>query len=108
MNEEILPFDQSQMMEETKFAYSLLGKAFKKQTETIEDQGRKQAKTLESLNSKQQLKLVKDLFPKDLSNIEPKDEIDQIKMIEQELIRDELIYKAFNKKGIKHMIFKSL
>ena len=68
MNEEILPFDQSQMMEETKFACSPLGKAFKKQTETIEDQGRKQAKTLESLNSKQQLKLVKDLFPKDLSN----------------------------------------
>ena len=35
--EEILPFNQQKVIEQAKFAYSLLGKAFKKQTKTIED-----------------------------------------------------------------------
>ena len=38
--EEILTTDQSQMIQQTKFAYSALGKAFEKQTKTIEKQGR--------------------------------------------------------------------
>ena len=41
-DEEILPFNQSQMIEHAKFTFSPLGKAFEKQT--IEDQERKQAK----------------------------------------------------------------
>ena len=40
--EEILPSDQSRIIEQAKFTYSSLGKALKKQTKTIEDQGRKQ------------------------------------------------------------------
>ena len=39
--EEILPCNQKQIIEEAKFTYSLLGKAFQKQTKTIEDQGKK-------------------------------------------------------------------
>ena len=39
--EEILPSNQQQIIEQAKFTYSLLGKAFKKQTKTIEDQGKK-------------------------------------------------------------------
>ena len=39
--EEILPFNQSQIIERTKSAYSLLGKTFKKQTKIIEDPGEK-------------------------------------------------------------------
>ena len=35
------------MIEQAKFTYSLLRKAFKKQTKTIEDQGKKQIKALE-------------------------------------------------------------
>ena len=35
--EEILPFNQQKVIEQAKFTYSLLGKAFKKQTKTIED-----------------------------------------------------------------------
>ena len=35
--EEILPSDQKRVIEEAKFTYSPLGKAFEKQTETIED-----------------------------------------------------------------------
>ena len=37
--EEILPSNQSQIIEQAKFTYSPLGKAFEKQKKTIEDQG---------------------------------------------------------------------
>ena len=40
--EEILHPDQRRVIEKAKFAYSSLGKAFEKQTKTIEDQGKKQ------------------------------------------------------------------
>ena len=39
--EEILSSNQKQMIEQAKFIYSPLGKAFEKQTKTIEDQGKK-------------------------------------------------------------------
>ena len=45
--EEILPSNQRQIIEQTKFTYSPLGKAFEKQTKTIEDQGKKQVKAIE-------------------------------------------------------------
>ena len=35
----ILPSSQQQIIEQTKFTYSPLGKAFEKQIKTIEDQG---------------------------------------------------------------------
>ena len=38
--EEILPSNQKQIIEQRKFSYSPLGKAFEKQTKTIEDQGK--------------------------------------------------------------------
>ena len=40
--EDILPSNQQQIIEQAKFTYSPLGKAFEKQTKTIEDQGQKQ------------------------------------------------------------------
>ena len=39
--EEILPSNQKQIIEQVKFTYSPPGKAFEKQTKTIEDQGEK-------------------------------------------------------------------
>ena len=36
--EEILPSDQSRIIEQAKFTYSPLGKAFEKQTKAIEEQ----------------------------------------------------------------------
>ena len=36
--EDILPSDQQQIIEQAKFTYSPLGKAFEKQIKTIEDQ----------------------------------------------------------------------
>ena len=49
--EEMLPSNQQQMIEQAKFTYSPLGKAFEKQTKTIKDQGEKQVNALKSLES---------------------------------------------------------
>ena len=38
--EEILPSNQQQIIQQAKFNYYPLGKAFEKQTKTIEDQGK--------------------------------------------------------------------
>ena len=49
---EILPSNQQQIIEQAKFTYSPLGKAFEKQIKTIEDQGEKQIKALEGFKEK--------------------------------------------------------
>ena len=54
--EEILPFNQKQMIEQTKFTYSPLGKAFKKQIKTIEDQGEKRIKAIQNQGQVKTLK----------------------------------------------------
>ena len=38
IDEEVLPSDQTRVIEQAKFTHSPLGKALKKQTKTIEDQ----------------------------------------------------------------------
>ena len=49
---EILPLDQRRVMEQTKFNYSPLERAFEKQIKTIEDQGEKPMKTLKEHGKK--------------------------------------------------------
>ena len=46
-SEYILPSNQQQIIEQAKFTYSPLGKAFEKQIKTIEDQREKQIKTIQ-------------------------------------------------------------
>ena len=46
--EEILPSNQKEMMEQGKFNYCPLGKAFEKQIKTIEDQVEKQIKAIQN------------------------------------------------------------
>ena len=58
--EDILPSNQQQIIEQVKFTYSPLGKAFEKQIKTIEDQSQKQVKTLEDLKPKEQAKSIED------------------------------------------------
>ena len=65
--EDILPSNQQQIIEQAKFTYSPLGKAFEKQIKTIKDQGKKQVDTLETLKLKEQTKPIKDK-----SNNQPK------------------------------------
>ena len=45
--EDILPSNQQQIIEQAKFSYSPLGKAFEKQIKTVEDQGEKQIKAIQ-------------------------------------------------------------
>ena len=56
--EYILPSNQQQIIEQAKFTYSPLGKAFDKQIKTIEDQGKKEVDDLESLKSKEETKSI--------------------------------------------------
>ena len=58
--EDILPSNQQQIIEQAKFTYSPLGKAFEKQIKTIEDQGQKQIDALENLKPKEERKLIED------------------------------------------------
>ena len=50
---EMLPSNQQQIIEQAKFTYSPLGKAFEKQTKTIKDQEEKQIKAIQ--DNKEQL-----------------------------------------------------
>ena len=83
--EEILPSNQRQILEQANFAYSPLGKAFKKQTKTIGEQGKKQAEALDVLKpheNKKGIKSVEGLFPKGMRINEIKNEINDTKKLE--------------------------
>ena len=81
--EEILPAGKQQIIEQAEFTYSPLGKAFDKQTKTIEDQEEKQIKAIQDnkeqpvndnykdrlLLSKER-EIFKDIYNKRLDNIE--------------------------------------
>ena len=58
--EDILPFNQQQIIEQARFTYSPLGKAFQKQIKTIEDQGQKKVDALENLKLKEETKPLED------------------------------------------------
>ena len=76
--EDILPSNQQQIIEQAKFTYSPLGKAFEKQIKMIEDQGQKQVQALNTLKSNNQL-TIEIVIPKNALNTdEPKKELDKI------------------------------
>ena len=103
--EEILPSNQQQIIEQTKFTYSPLGKAFEKQTKTIKDQGKKQVNALKSLKpSDKELTPINDFIPEE--NLNP-EIINEIKKIEEEEKRLTEI-KWFIKQLIKLMILENL
>ena len=84
--EDILPSNQQQTIQQARFTYSPLGKAFEKQIKTIEDQGKKKVEALNTLNiSKSNNQLtIEDVIPNDaLKNNEAKKELDKIKEIEK-------------------------
>ena len=53
IGEDILPSNQQQIIEQAKFTYSHLGKAFEKQTKKITEQGKKQIDALADLKPKE-------------------------------------------------------
>ena len=83
---EILPSNQQQIIEQTKFTYSPLGKAFEKQTKTIKDQGKKQVDALVALKPKNDVKVKLDKTPS-ISNNYFKDRLDEIKNIISPLMK---------------------
>ena len=96
--EDILPSNQQQIIEQAKFTYSPLEKAFGKQIKTIEDQGKKLVDALNTLKSNSQL-TIEDAIPKNaLINDEAKKELDEIKEMEKNVDREKLIYEAIEYK----------
>ena len=89
-----MPSIQQQIIEQTTFTYSPLGKAFEKQTKAIEDQGKKQVDALNTLKFNNQL-TIEDVIPKNaLNNDEAKKELNKIKETEKNVNREKLIYDA--------------
>ena len=86
--EDILQSNQQQIIEQTKFTYSPLGKAIDKQIETIEDQGKKQADALNTLksndnNNKLEIKN-EDIIPESaFASDESRKELNKVKEIEK-------------------------
>ena len=72
--EEMLPCNQKQIIEEAKYIYSTLGKAFEEQTKTIKDQGEKKnwSLKLEDLKLEDQTKSTEGIFLKGHENNETK------------------------------------
>ena len=96
--EEILPSNQQQIIEQTKFTYSPLGKTFEKQTKTIEDQGKKQVHALESSKpSDKKLPSIKEFIAIENQNPEIINEIKRIEEEEKKVSRNKMVYKATNK-----------
>ena len=95
--EEILPSNQQQIIQQAKFTYPPLGKAFKKQIKTIKDQGEKQVVALESLkDSDKKLTSIKDFIPTENLNPEIINEIKRIEEIEKNVDRNKLVYEGTN------------
>ena len=78
--EDILPLNNQQIIGQARFTYSSSGKAFDKQIKTIEDQGEKQVKALNTLKSDNDKLTIKDVIPKSVfASDEAKEEINKIK-----------------------------
>ena len=85
--EDILPSNQQQIIEQARFTYSPLGKAFEKQIKTIEDKGQKQIDALECLKPKEQTKSIEKIFPEGYDSVEIKNELNKIKEYEKKVNR---------------------
>ena len=97
--EEILPSNQQQIIQQAKFTYSPLGKAFEKQTKTIKDQGVKQTKAIQ--DNQLVVNINKDVYYKDKLLLSKEREIfkdvynkrlDEIEEMNNEIDYDDLDY----------------
>ena len=105
--EDILPSNQHQIIEQAKFTYSPLGKAFEKQIKTIEDKGQKQIDALESLKPKEQTKSIEEIFLEGYDSVEIKNELNKIKEYEKKVNRDNMIYYS-SKEPFDFRMFKTI
>ena len=98
---EILLSNQQQIIEQAKFTYSSLRKAFEKQVKTIKDQGEKQIKTIQDQGHVKTIKRY-DCDNEDSPLISKQKEIfnkpvdkkcDEITLLDQKVNRDNLVYR---------------
>ena len=91
--EDILPSNQQQIIEQAKFTYSPLGKAFDKQIKTIKDQGDKQVKALKFLEPKSiENEFSKQSINQDIYNKIFEERIDEILEISKKINYANLVY----------------
>ena len=79
-----MPTDQSRIIEQATFVYTLLGKAFGKQTKTIKEQGKKQVEALEILKPTAQKLTITDVILENVVKEEAKNELNKIKEIKKQ------------------------
>ena len=102
-----MPSNQRQIIEQAKFTYSPLGKAFEKQTKTIEDQGKKQVDALTALKtSNKKLPSIKDLISIENLNPEIVNEIKKIEEEEKKVDRNEMVMILENLKRYVLLVTK--
>ena len=93
--EDILPSSNQQIIEQARFIYSPLGKAFDKQIKTIEDQGKNQFDALNTLKSDNNKELEiknEDIIPKSaFASDEAIEELNKILRIEKDVGREKLV-----------------
>ena len=94
--EDILPSNQQQIIEQAKFTYSPLGKAFEKQIKTIEDQGQKQVDALNVLEPKaiERWSNIKPVITQEFYDKILEESMDEILRMSDEIDFDYLIYKS--------------
>ena len=99
--EEILPSTQQHIIQQAKFTYYPLGKAFEKQTKTIKDQGEKQIK---SIQCKMPIKSIKkftyDIYDspivlkvKEIYNKLTEEIFDKINDLDKKIVTNKLVFK---------------
>ena len=94
--EDILPSSNQQIIEQARFTYSPLGKAFNKQIKTIEDQGKKQVDALNTLKSDSNNKKLEikneDIIPESaFASDEAREEINKTLKIEKKCRQRKII-----------------
>ena len=95
-SEEILTSNQRQILEQAKFTYYPLGKAFVKQTKTTEDQGGKQVDALKDLK-------LKELKDKEIKAIKDNKK-QQMKSDEKLLAERKFLMKSQEKEKVKYIV----
>ena len=95
--EDILPSNQQQIIEQTKFTYSPLGKAFEKPIKTIEDKGQKQIYALKDLKQTKAIAYKSDdddktITTREIYNEILEERIDEILEMSSDINHNDLVY----------------
>ena len=91
--EDILPSNQQQIIEQAKFTYSPLGKAFEKQIKTIEDQGEKQIKAIQDQRQVKKIDYPFILKQKEIFNGLADERLEKINDLDEKVNSNYLIYR---------------